>query len=155
MKIINANTEIPGINSIEEVESILDSKLNLQLATIDGSDYPNIQPVWFYYDRNKSRIFILTSIIAKKTLNIKRNPKVYFSVDDCNIPYRGVKGRGVSTILENQTMVTEIAEKISLKYYGALNHPGAKALVGRSKQKDAIVIEINPKFFSTWDFGKM
>jgi len=75
-------------------------------------------------------------------------------VDDCNIPYRGVKGRGVSTILENQTMVTEIAEKISLKYYGALNHPGAKALVGRSKQKDAIVIEINPKFFSTWDFGK-
>jgi hypothetical protein len=52
-------------------------------------------------------------------------------------------------------MVTEIAEKISLKYYGALNHSGAKALVGRSKQKDAIVIEINPKFFSTWDFGKM
>jgi general stress protein 26 len=111
--------------------------------------------VWFYYDKDKSGIFILTCINAKKTLNIKRNPKVYFSVDDCNIPYRGVKGRGVSTILENQTMVTEIAEKISLKYYGALNHPGAKALVGRSKQKDAIVIEINPKFFSTWDFGKM
>jgi hypothetical protein len=42
-----------------------------------------------------------------------------------------------------------------LKYYGALNHPGAKALVDRSKQKYAIVIEINPKFFSTWDFGKM
>jgi general stress protein 26 len=111
MKIINANTEIPGINSIEEVESILDSKLNLQLATTDESDYPNIQPMWFYYDKDKSDISILTSINAKKTLNIKRNPKVYFSVDDCNIPYRGVKGRGVSTILENQTMVTEIPRR--------------------------------------------
>jgi general stress protein 26 len=155
MKIINASSEIPGMNSIEEAEIALGNKLNLQLATIDKTGYPNIQPVWFVYDTEKEKLYILTSNRAKKTLNVRNNSKVYFSVDDSNVPYQGVKGRGIATILENQAMVTQIAEKISLKYYGDLNHPGAKALVDRSKQKDAVVIEINPKFFSTWDFGKV
>ena len=32
MKIINANSEIPGMNSREEVESLLGSRLNLQTS---------------------------------------------------------------------------------------------------------------------------
>ena len=142
------------MNSVEEVEIALGNKLNLQLATIDKTGYPNIQPVWFVYDTEKEKLYILTSSRAKKTHNLRTNSKVYFSVDDGNVPYKGVKGRGIAVILENPAMVKQIAERISLKYYGDLNHSEAKALVDRSKQKDAVAIEINPKFFSTWDFGK-
>jgi hypothetical protein len=41
-----------------------------------------------------------------------------------------------------------------LKYFDTLDHPGAKALIERSKKENAVIIEIDPKFFSTWDFGK-
>ena len=41
MKIVNANTEVPGM-SIEEAEKFLESKLNLQIATIDEQGEPNI-----------------------------------------------------------------------------------------------------------------
>ena len=43
----------------EEVDKFLESKLNLQLATIDELGDPGIQPVWFEYDKplRKPRIF--------------------------------------------------------------------------------------------------
>jgi hypothetical protein len=43
---------------------------------------------------------------------------------------------------------------IILKYLGSLDHPVAKIIMDRSKSEEGVVIEINPKFFSTWDFGK-
>ena len=41
-----------------------------------------------------------------------------------------------------------------MKYLGTLDHPLAKMITENSKKGDNILIEISPKFFSTWDFGK-
>ena len=75
MKIVNATSEIPGMTR-EEVERFLESKLNLQMATIDEHGEPNIQPVWFYYDKNGEKLSITTSKLAKKTQNL-RNKQVF------------------------------------------------------------------------------
>ena len=50
MKIIQATSEIPGMTK-EEVDRFLEMKLSLQLATIDEQGWPNIHPVWFFYDK--------------------------------------------------------------------------------------------------------
>ena len=52
MKIVAANSAIPGMTR-EETERFLESNLNLQIATIDEKGDPNIQPVWFYYDKDE------------------------------------------------------------------------------------------------------
>ena len=52
MKILKANPEIPGM-TMEQAERFLESKLNLQFATVNNKGDPNIQPVWFYYDKMK------------------------------------------------------------------------------------------------------
>lgn len=40
-----------------EIEKFLESsRLNIQLATIDENGYPNIQPTWFYYDRDSEKL---------------------------------------------------------------------------------------------------
>lgn len=100
MKIISATSEIPNLTR-EEAEKFLESKLNLQLATIDGQDNPNIQPVWFYCDKNGEKLWINTSKSAKKTQNIRKRPIIYFSIDDENPPVRGIKGKGIATIIED------------------------------------------------------
>jgi nitroimidazol reductase NimA-like FMN-containing flavoprotein (pyridoxamine 5'-phosphate oxidase superfamily) len=100
MKIINATSEVPGMTK-EEVERFLESKLNLQLATIDEQDEPNIQPVWFYYNRDRDKLLITTSKLAKKTQNLRNKPSIYFSIDDENPPYKGVKGKGIATLVED------------------------------------------------------
>ena len=154
MKIVNATSEIPGMTR-EEVERFLESKLNLQMATIDEHGEPNIQPVWFYYDKDGEKLWINTSKSAKKTQNIRKSSTIYFSIDDENPPVRGVKGRGIATIIEDPEKVVSLSDRISLKYLGTLDHPIAKMISEDSRKGEVVLVEISPKFFSTWDYGKM
>lgn len=154
MKIINAASEIPGMTK-EEVEKFLENKLNLQLATIDEQGDPNIQPVWFYFDKNEEKLWINTSKSAKKTQNIRKRSTIYFSIDDESPPVRGVKGKGIATIIEDLKIIVPLGDRISLKYLGTLDHPIAKMITEDAKKGDVVVIEITPKFFTTWDYGKM
>jgi PPOX class probable F420-dependent enzyme len=153
MKTIAANSSIPGMTG-EEAERFLESKLVLQIATIDEKVEPNIQPVWFYYDKEEEKLLILTSRLAKKTQNLRNRPTIYFSIDDENPPYKGVKGKGNATIVEDPNRIVPQAEKISMKYLGTLDHPVAKEMADRSKSGEGVLVEISPKFFSTWDYGK-
>ena len=154
MKIISATSEIPSMTK-EEAEKFLENKLNLQLATIDEQGDPNIQPVWFYYDKDEEKLWINTSKFAKKTQNILKRSTIYFSIDDENPPVRGVKGKGIANIIDDLKTVVPLGEKISLKYLGTLDHPIAKMISEDSKKGGVVLVEINPKFFSTWDYGKM
>src|SRR5919107_992753 len=158
MKVIDATYEIPGMTR-EQAERFLESKLNLQIATIDEKGEPNIQPVWFYYDKDQGKLLITTSKLAKKTQNLRRKSTIYFSIDhenyDENIPPSGVKGKGTATIVEDPDRIVPQADRISMKYLGTLDHPIAKMISDRSMKGEVVVIEITPKFFSTWDYGKM
>lgn len=153
MKIVAASSSIPSMTRDEAVK-FLESKLTLQLATTDEKGEPNIQPVWFYYDKDAGKLLIITSKVAKKTQNLRNRPTIYFSIDDANPPYKGVKGKGNATIVEDPNRIVPQAEKISIKYLGTLDHPAAKEMADRSKNGEGILVEISPKFFSTWDFGK-
>jgi PPOX class probable F420-dependent enzyme len=154
MKIISATSEIPSMAK-EEAEKFLESKLNLQLATIDEKGYPNIQPVWFYYDKDAEKLWINTSKSSKKTQNIRKRPTMYFSIDDENPPVRGIKGRGIATIIEDPKLVAPMVDRISLKYLGTLDHPIAKMISEETKRGEVVLVEIGPKFFSAWDYGKI
>jgi nitroimidazol reductase NimA-like FMN-containing flavoprotein (pyridoxamine 5'-phosphate oxidase superfamily) len=158
MKVISATREIPGMTR-EEAERFLESKLNLQIATIDEKGEPNIQPVWFYYDRDQRKLLITTSKLAKKTQNLRRNPTIYFSIDhenyDENAPPRGVKGKGTATIVEDPSTIVPQADRISIKYLGTPDHPVAKMISDGAKKGEVVLVEINPKFLSTWDYSKM
>jgi nitroimidazol reductase NimA-like FMN-containing flavoprotein (pyridoxamine 5'-phosphate oxidase superfamily) len=50
MKVISAITGTSSMSK-EEVDTFLENKLNLQLGSIDDDGDPNIQPVWFNYDK--------------------------------------------------------------------------------------------------------
>src|SRR5919107_2892315 len=154
MKIINATSEIPGMTR-EDVERFLESKLNLQLATIDEQGEPNIQPIWFYYDKNGEKLSITTSKLAKKTQNLRNKPTIYFSIDDENLPYKGVKGKGIASIVEDPNKIVPQADRISMKYLGRLDHPVAKMITDGAKKGEVVLVEISPKFFSTLDYSKM
>lgn len=155
MRLVQAMPGMPSPVTEKEVNSFLESKLNMQLATIDEEGYPNIQPVWFYYDKNSGKIYTGTQKTTKKIQNIRKKPdKIYFSIDDENLPYKGVKGRGEASLSEDIQKNLTIIEKINRKYLGTLEHPLAKMLMDNTRNGTEVVIEIVPKFFSAWDFGK-
>jgi nitroimidazol reductase NimA-like FMN-containing flavoprotein (pyridoxamine 5'-phosphate oxidase superfamily) len=70
MKLIRANNRIPTMAK-EEIDKFLENKLMLQMSTIDEKGEPNIQPVWFYYNKNREKFLIITSKIYKKIQNLR------------------------------------------------------------------------------------
>jgi general stress protein 26 len=155
LRVIQAIPGLPKPVTETEVNDFLESKLNIQIATIDEEGYPVIQPTWFLYDKESDKMYTGTSKTTKKVQNIKKNPdKIYFSIDEENYPYKGVKGRGVARISEDIQKNLSIMEKINMKYLGTLEHPLAKMLIENTRNGIEVVIEITPKFFSAWDFSK-
>jgi general stress protein 26 len=155
MKVIQAIPQHLTPIDETEVNQFLQSKLNIQIATVDEEGYPMIQPTWFLYDKESGKIYTCTPKTARKVQNIRRNPdKIYFSIDDENYPYKGVKGRATATISEDIQKTLSIIEKINIKYLGSLEHPLAKMLIENIRKGTHVTIEITPKFFSAWDFGK-
>ena len=112
-----------------------------------------IQPTWFLYEKGSGKIYTVTQKMTKKVQNIRKNPdKIYYSIDDVNFSYKGVKGRAIARISEDIKKNLQIVEKIFVKYLGTIEHPLAKMIIENTK--NGTVIEITPKFFSAWDFGK-
>jgi len=155
LKVIQALPGMPKAVTESEVNNFLQSKINIQIATIDEEGYPMIQPTWFLYEDDIGKLYTGTQKMTRKVQNIRRNPdKIYFSIDDENYPYKGVKGRAAARISEDIAKNLPIVEKINLKYLGTLEHPLAKMLMENTRSGTEVVIEITPKFFSAWDFGK-
>mgnify|MGYP003580380592 FL=1 len=96
----------------------------------------------------------MTSKDSSKVRNIRKKSNIYFSIDDEIYPYKGVKGKGTVSIIEDPSKVVPIAEKINLKYLDSLEHPVARMLMGYARDGKQILLEITPKFFSTWEYSK-
>ena len=77
MKLITANNRIPNMAK-EDIDRFLESKLMLQMSTIDKKGEPNIQPVWFHYDKNREKFLIITYKTYKKIQNLRNKPILYF-----------------------------------------------------------------------------
>lgn len=150
MKIFHAS---PGFGSKLTESQIIDflrnSKLNLQLGTIDKNGEPNIHTVWYFYENGS--LYVETSKTSKKVQNIAINNNIYFSIDDEAIPYKGVRGKAIVSISDDIDQNLPIAEKIMLKYTGSLDNPIAKFLLDGVKNGISVILHITPKFYSTWD----
>jgi Pyridoxamine 5''-phosphate oxidase. len=142
------------LSESEIIEFLLDSKLNLHLGTIDPDRYPNIHPTWYIYDDTKDVILVETAKQSKKTSNLKKNDKIYFCVDDGNPPYKGIRGKGNVRISSDPETNLPIAEKIMLKYLGSIDHPMAKILLENVRNGNSVILEIKPKYYSTWDYSR-
>lgn len=154
-KIFNAS---PGFGLPMNEQEILDflstGKLNIHLGTEDEKGHANVHPAWYLYDPSREKIYLETSKQAKKTHNIRKNENVYFCIDDPNPPYKGVRGKGRARIHEDIDFNVPIAEKIMVKYLGSTQHTMAKTLLDMQKKGQSVVLEISPKYYSTWDYSK-
>jgi len=150
MRVIHAS---PGFGSSmsesQAIEFITNSKLNLLLGTIDEKGEPNVHPVWYYFENGK--LYLETGKTAKKAQNVRNNNKVYFCIDDENIPYKGVRGKALAKIIEDIPKMVPIAEKIMVKYTGNLENNVAKFLLDGVRNGSSVLLELKPEYLATWD----
>ena len=109
-----------------------------------------IVPVWFEYQAGH-----LWSCSPNDSLLVKalrKNPEVAFDVSTNDLPYRGVRGRGVShcsTAADNSAL-----ERLLQRYLAGTDNPLARWLLNRTGEEAVIAIE--PSWLTSWDFsGRM
>lgn len=154
VKILQQTPEGMGrIMNKDEINSFMQEKLNLHLGTVDEKGEPNIQPVWFYHDASTQMIYVSTNKSSKKIQNMRKKSTVYFSIDEDRFPYKCVKGKAEASISEEILKNFPIVEKICLKYNGSLDHPFSKLLIDIAKKGGSLVVQLTPKFYTTWDFS--
>lgn len=155
MKLLNASPGFGQQMTFEQVQNFLISgNRNIYLGTLDDKNEPNIHPAWFYYNINKNKIYVETAKNSKKIQNLNQKSIIYFCVDDNIAPYKGVRGKGKVNILTDIDFNYFIAEKIMIKYLGSLDNSMAVFLLENVKKGHSVLIEISPKYFSTWNYGK-
>lgn len=156
MRILDGSGGFSGSLTEQETKEFLSkNKLNIHIATLDENGEPIIHPTRYYFDSSKDKIYIETSKDSKKASNLRKNNTVYFCVDAPNMPYKGVRGKGTVRIHEDIQHNVTISEKIMVRYLGSTEHPMSKTLMGYVKKGGAIILEIIPSYFSTWDDSKI
>jgi general stress protein 26 len=152
LKILNASPGFGAPLSEQEVKDFLTTKvLNLHLGTLDENGHANIHHVGYHYDHSNNKFYVITGKGSKKTRNLIKNEMVYFCIDDPNPPYKGVRGKGSTRIQDDVNFNIRIWEKIMVRYLRNLEEPMAIALRDELKKGESIVLEISPKYFSTWE----
>ena len=157
MKILDASEpEFGGPMTEDEVRDFLvNSKKNVHISTLDEKGEPNIHPTWYYFDNNDDKLYIESGKESKKTRNLRRNSIVYYCIDDDKIPYKGVRGKGTVRISDDVDYNLSKVERIVVKYLGSVGHPMSQTIISSIRNKEAIIMEVTPKFYATWDHGKV
>jgi len=130
------------------------SKSTLLLGTTNADGTPMIHPVWFYFDSAKTKLYFYTEPGLKKATNIRERSTVYYDVDSDIWPYKGVKGKGRARMITTKSEAVPLASKILAKYVRK-GHPMTKDVLGKVKAGGYVVFEINPDYFTSWDYGKL
>ena len=155
LKILDGSAGYGKALSEQDIKDFLTTKiLNVHLGTVDESGHANIHPAWYYYDDSKEKIYVETGRHSKKMENLSRNETIYFCIDDPSPPYKGVRGKGSVEVHRDVNFNVLTAQKIHLRYLGNLEHPISHELMDAIKKGQSVVLEISPKYYSTWDYSK-
>ncbi len=111
----NGRVEIP-----EGYRDLMESTALAHVATIGPSGEPQCNPVWFDWDGEHVK-FSQTKA-RQKFRNLKRNPRVAFSIVDPENPYRYLEVRGEVARVEEDPKLNSISA-MAKKYIGVDKYP--------------------------------
>jgi uncharacterized pyridoxamine 5'-phosphate oxidase family protein len=137
----------------EEVKNFMannDNDLLIRIGLIDGKGEPNVVPVAYYFDELSNKIYINTLKTTKKVLSLRKNNIIAYCIDDPRFPFKGVRGKATAIIHEDVNHNIPIAKKFIMKNIGSLDNPIAKWLLTEMENGNEVILEITPRYYSTW-----
>jgi nitroimidazol reductase NimA-like FMN-containing flavoprotein (pyridoxamine 5'-phosphate oxidase superfamily) len=155
VKVISAKDPLAGTMTEKESKDFLENKdLLIHIGTVDEKGEPFVTPTGFYFDRDLDKIYITTQKNSKKVDNLRRRNTIYFCIDDPTPPYKGVRGKATVKINEDINHNLSVTKKLLMRATGSLEDPISKWLLSETENGNEVVLEISPRYYSTWDYNK-
>jgi hypothetical protein len=149
VKVVLADSHARSLTK-KEITQLLARPNILRLAYLDERGRPVVHPVWYYYSRGK--FFAAVDTNGAKARALRKNPDVYFLVDESprGGPTQGVRGRGIAKVVDDRAYATRITRRNVKRYLGTLASKAAKAVMEMGP--DSCVVEVTPSYIGTWKF---
>ena len=127
------------------MECLTNSKIPIRLACMSISDWPIVVSLWYTYLNEK--VYCATQNTAKVVKYLRKNPKCGFEIAGDSFPYRGVRGYGKASIVENKG--EEILRMLIQKYLTGKETTISslklyKLLLSKGHLQNEVAIEIVP-----------
>jgi len=137
----------------EEAKNFMANNNNdllIRIGIIDEKGEPNVVPLAYYFDELSNKIYINTLKTTKKVLSLRKNNIIAYCIDDPKFPFKGVRGKATAKIHEDINHNIPIAKKFIMKNIGSLDNPIAKWLLTEMENGNEVILEITPRYYSTW-----
>jgi nitroimidazol reductase NimA-like FMN-containing flavoprotein (pyridoxamine 5'-phosphate oxidase superfamily) len=137
------------------MECLTNSKIPIRLACMSISDWPIVVSLWYTYLNEK--VYCATQNTAKVVKYLRKNPKCGFEIAGDSFPYRGIRGYGKASIVENKG--EEILRMLIQKYLTGKETTISslklyKLLLSKEHLQNEVAIEIIPAAMFKWNYKK-
>lgn len=150
MKLKVADRYAGPMNEEEVLDFLQRERVLMRLAMVDDDGYPMAHPVWFVYEDNC--LWAAVERTSRKAKVLRKNSKVYFTIDKSTEPPKGVRGRGTATLIEDDSLALKVTTQHLLKYHGAIDDEFAKNFL--DGVHELAVVRVAPIFLASWDYAK-
>lgn len=105
----------------DTLKQVLDTPVFVTITTIQPDGSPQASPVWV--KRDGDELLISTTVDRRKTLNMRRDPRVSVVVQPADAPYSYAEIRGTAAMTTDggRELIDELAQKYVGKDYSAFN----------------------------------
>jgi len=134
--------------SLKTIESFLGEQLiPIRLACIAPNSRPVVCSLWYLHD--EGALWCATQKKAKVASYLAEHPVCGFEVAPEAMPYKGVRGQGKVTLLQERG--ADVLERLIDRYLGNRESDFARWLLERAS--DEVAIRIQPSWITAWDFS--
>ena len=125
------------------------SDIPIRISCISTKSWPIVISLWYIYMNEK--FYCATQNTSKIIKYLRCSPKCGFEVSEDHFPYRGIRGYGNSSILQDKG---EYILRILLEKYlkGKESSKIYNLLLSEKHLQNEVAIEITPLRIFEWDF---
>ncbi len=119
----------------------------LRLATTGGHG-PIVQSLWFLYDDDA--LWCATQAESMVTGRVRREPRVGWEVSPDQPPYRGARGRGTVTVVDDADLAGDVLRRL-ISRYGQGGTDLEHWLLSRVSTE--VALRIDDLVITSWDYS--
>ena len=140
--------------SPQEITDYLEHQRIGVLATNGRDGFPHQMPMW--YVTEKDRVLMWTYARSQKVINLRRDPRASFVIDDGETyaTLRGVLLQGTVELITEPSEVTRVGVRLRLRYNPGSDIAAAREDIERQAPK-RVIIALAPTKIMSWDHRKL
>lgn len=138
---------VTGAWDSEEIEAFLaDVVVPIRIGCTRPDDSPWMLSLWFRFE--DGRFLCATGRDADVVQYLRHEPTVSFEVSTNDVPYRGVRGNGETSVSEDEGQ--ELLRSLLERYLDGTDGSLARRLLRADREE--VRIEIEPDRLHSWDY---